>query len=333
MANFDRASRDRDDDRDGRDYDGGSDDDDNESSHLPVVIIIAILVLAAFGGVVWLAYNQGVARGRNDGPVRIAATTKTDDSGLKVYQQSAGPDEEGAKAPAPAPAAQPPAVAQTQATPAPQPAQTPEPQAAAPATPPPPPPFAGPKTAMQPPPAPQVAPKAFTPFATPKPQPQQQVAAAKPQPQQQVAAAKPYTQPATDDKPQVATKPPAQLGGAHPATVAPAPAPTKTAAAPAPLKPAAMKPVDTPAKPAASGSYLLQVGAFKSDAEARTAWKAYQSKHAALLNGFGPDVQKVDLGDKGTWYRLRIASFADKDAAVAVCDRLKAQGGSCFLAK
>jgi cell division protein FtsN len=173
----------------------------------------------------------------------------------------------------------------------------------------------------QPPPAPQAAPKAFTPFATPKPQ-------------QQVAAAKPYTQPATDEpaKPQVATKPPAQLGGAHPATVPPAAAP-KTAAAPAPLKPATMKPVDTPAKPAASGSYLLQVGAFKSDAEARTAWKAYQSKHAALLNGFGPDVQKVDLGDKGTWYRLRIASFADKDAAAAVCDRLKAQGGSCFLAK
>jgi hypothetical protein len=285
MATFDRANRDRDDDRDGRDYDGGNDDDDNEGSHLPVVIIIAILVLAAFGGVVWLAYNQGVARGRTDGPVRVAATTKADDSGIKVYQQSAGPEEEAPKAADPVQAAPPPI--------GPAPA---EPTAAPPSP--------------NPVPAPVQAVPAPPPLMAPKPQ-------------QQAAAAKPNTQPATDElaKPQVATKPPAQLGGARPAPLSPAvvPAP-KTAAA-------------APTKPVTSGGYLLQVGAFKSDAEARAAWKAYQAKHAALLNGFGPDVQKVDLGDKGTWYRLRIAAFADKDAASAVCERLKSQGGACFLAK
>ena len=37
-----------------------------EGSHLPVVIVISLLVLAAFGGVVWLAYNNGVARGHAD---------------------------------------------------------------------------------------------------------------------------------------------------------------------------------------------------------------------------------------------------------------------------
>jgi cell division protein FtsN len=83
---------------------------------------------------------------------------------------------------------------------------------------------------------------------------------------------------------------------------------------------------------ASSGSYLLQIGAYKSEGEAMSAWKTYQSKHATLLSGFGPDVQKADLGEKGTWYRLRIASFADKDAAAALCDRLKAQNANCFLA-
>jgi hypothetical protein len=321
MANFDRANRDRDDDRDERDYDGGMDDDENEGSHLPVVIIIAILVLAAFGGVVWLAYNQGVARGRNDGPPRIAAATKADDSGIKVYQQSAGPEEESKPA-APAQAAP--------ATPA-QPA-APAQQAPAEAIVSPPPPLVAPKAAQPAPPPAQPAPKAFAQPAAPAPKAFVQ-SAPPPKPQQQAAAAKPFTQPVTDDKPQVATKPPAQLGGTHPAPAAAAPAP-KTAAVSPPLKPAALKPVaETPAKPAASGSYLLQVGAFKSDAEARAAWTTYQSKHAALLNGFGPDVQKVDLGEKGTWYRLRIASFSDKDAATALCDRLKSQGGNCFLAK
>ena len=42
---------------------------------------------------------------------------------------------------------------------------------------------------------------------------------------------------------------------------------------------------------------------------------------------------KADLGAKGTWYRLRIAGFSDKDVASALCDRLKADGGGCFLGK
>lgn len=288
MPNYDRANRDPDE----RVFDGGDDGDDNEGSHLPVVIIITMLVLAAFGGVVWLAYNQGVARGRGDMPVRIATAqpVKTEEGGLKVYQQSAGAEEPDTAA---------------------KPAET---QASAPATPP-----AGQPQAATPAPVPmqpsvQSAPKAVTPSYPPPivaPPPKQQ-AVTKPEP----AA------------PQVATKPPAQLG-------VPQAAPPKTAAKPAPepLKPAALKPME-PAKPAAAvGGYLLQIGAYKSDAEARGAWKTYQGKHSALLSGFSPDVQQTTHPDGSVWYRLRIASFADKTAAMALCDRLKAQGGACFLSK
>ena len=88
-----------------------------------------------------------------------------------------------------------------------------------------------------------------------------------------------------------------------------------------------------PAKAAAGGTYVLQIGAYKSQSDADTAWKAYQAKHSALLVGYGPDVQKADLGDKGTWFRLRVGGFADKDVATALCDRLKADQGSCFLSK
>ena len=45
-------------------FDGAEEDDDAEGSRLPLLIVIALFVLAAFGGVVWLAYTQGVARGR-----------------------------------------------------------------------------------------------------------------------------------------------------------------------------------------------------------------------------------------------------------------------------
>jgi cell division protein FtsN len=87
------------------------------------------------------------------------------------------------------------------------------------------------------------------------------------------------------------------------------------------------------AKAAPGGSALLQIGAYKSQADADAAWRTYKARHAALLSGYGPDVQRADLGEKGTWYRLRIAGFPDRDVASALCERLKADGGSCFLGK
>jgi cell division protein FtsN len=262
-----------------RAFDGGE-DDDAEGSHLPVVIIIAILVLAAFGGVVWLAYNQGVARGRSDVPVQIAAADTHGTGGqIKVFQQPAGAEDEENVQTAPA---NPDAVP------------------------------AAPKSELK------VA--DATPVAAPPPA--------------ALAAVKPQPKPAAP-----ATKPPAQLGLAHPVEQAPpAPAATKPAkpvatVVPKPVATVVPKPVETKPVAAASGSYLLQVGAYKSEDEAMSAWKTYQAKHVSLLRGFSPDVQRADLGDKGVWYRLRVSSFADKNAASALCDRLKTENGVCFLAR
>jgi hypothetical protein len=77
---------------------------------------------------------------------------------------------------------------------------------------------------------------------------------------------------------------------------------------------------------------LLQIGAYKSEAEANAAWVAFKARHAALLSGAAPDVKQVDLGPKGVWYRLRIAA-RDKNEAAALCEKLKAEGGACFPAK
>jgi len=277
MANFERRSEDKD---EVRVFDGGDDVEEGEGSHLPVVIIIAILVLAAFGGVVWLAYNQGVARGRSDVPVRVASTETAGGGQIKVYQQPAGAEDDSDRQ-----AAQP--AAPSTASPAP---QTP------PAT-------AKTETAVA-----QAAPPATTAKPAPPPAP-------------------------------VATKPPAQLGVAQqPQTSHAAAAPPKPNVPPVALKPSDVsatpppKPIAT-AKPASASGVALQIGAYKSQDEAMIAWRTFQSKHSALLAGFSPDVQRADLGDKGVWYRLRVTPFADKAAAIALCDRLKAENGACFLAR
>jgi cell division protein FtsN len=280
MAQFEHRSTD---DDDVRVFDGGEDEEDTEGSHLPVVMVIAVLVLAAFAGVVWLAYNQGVARGRNDVPVRVAAqeTNAGAPKQIKVYQQPAGADEDTDQLVSP-PSNKPAAV---------QPAQRTQAAQSKPAS-------SSIKIA-----------EANTPSAV-------------------------LTVKRTPDSetPELATAPPAQLGLATPAkptataVTAPKSAPTVVVATPVSTKPVATKPVP-------AGAFALQIGAYKSQGEAMGAWKTYLAKHATLLAGFRPDILRADLGDKGVWYRLRVASFADKKAAEAMCERLKAEGGACFLAR
>ncbi len=289
-------------------FDGSEDDDDVEGSRLPLLIVLALLVLAMFAGVVWLAYVNGVAKGRTEtpvlaaqnGPAKIAPQNpggaQEPYKGFKIYEQPAPPDEDAAATPAANAAAATPAPA---TTPAPQPVTPPVAKVEA-----------APVVNTEPAPPPKPAPVAATP--APKPAPVKAVAAATPAPVKAAPVAKPATAPVP----------------AGPATGAPRSL-TELAAQPAPAPKAAAAPV----KAATGGAYVLQIGAYKSQADADAAWKAYKAKHAALLSGYGPDVQQADLGDKGTWYRLRIAGFSDKDAASAVCDRLKSDGGSCFLGK
>jgi cell division protein FtsN len=82
-----------------------------------------------------------------------------------------------------------------------------------------------------------------------------------------------------------------------------------------------------------SHAFMLQIGAYKSQAEANAAWNADMARHGDLLFGYFPDVQKADLGSKGVWYRLRIAGIGDNNVAAGLCDRLKAGGGDCILRK
>lgn len=303
-------------------FDGSEDDDDVEGSRLPLLIVLALLVLAMFGGVVWLAYTQGVARGRGETPVLTAAAgpekiapsqpggSNVPYQGFKIYEQPAPSDDSADTPPAKPDAAKidtaKPDTAKADAAP-------PLKQQTAPVE-------------TRPAPAPIVA-------APPpvKAEPQKVVAApAKSAPAPAKAAAAPPKSVAALIQ-QANTTPPAKV------VAAPVPAGPATGAPRqlgAPVVAAATKPAPAAAKPAASaGAYVLQIGAYKSQADADTAWKAYKSKHAALLSGYAPDVQQAELGEKGTWYRLRIAGFSDKDGASATCDRLKADGGNCFLGK
>jgi hypothetical protein len=86
-------------------FDGAEDDEEEGGSRLSLLIVIGLLVVFAFAGVVWLAYNQGIKQGREDspriitaqsGPVRETPTgdvaKETPYKGLKIYEQPAPDD-------------------------------------------------------------------------------------------------------------------------------------------------------------------------------------------------------------------------------------------------
>ena len=268
-----------------------------------------------FAGFVWLAYSEGVARGRGEapvitadaGPARVAPANPggapTPYKGFKVYEQPAPPDDDTSQN-----------AAQSAAASAAPPAAAPAKPVAAPAV------TVPPVTAQAAPPKPAMPTEVPVAAAPVKPAPAPtKMAAVTAAPKPAPAPAKPAAAPAQPIGP--ATAPPRALNS--PTTVPPAPA-----------KPAAAPAVPVAAAPAASGgSVVLQIGAYKSQADANTAWTIYKSKHSALLAGYAPDVQQADLGEKGTWYRLRIAGFPSRDVASGLCDRLKADGGTCFLGK
>jgi hypothetical protein len=322
MANYDRGVYEPSDDV--RVFDGAEEEDDVEGSRLPLLIVLALLVLAMFAGVVWLAYTQGVARGRGETPVLTAASGPervappgaaggtVPYQGFKIYEQPAPPDDQAdsasapqASAPKPAPMAEPP---------------KPVPAPVMPAAP----PIPKPVAMVAPPPKP--APVAAKPAPVPPPK---SVAAliqqANSAPEPVKSAAKPVSPPPAMKQavmpppaPAIATGAPRQLGAA---TAPPSPKVATATLAPVPVA----KPV------AGGGQFVLQIGAYKSQADAEAAWRDYKGRHAALLSGYSDDVQQADLGPKGTWYRLRVGGLADREVAVALCDRLKADGGVCIL--
>ena len=117
---------------------------------------------------------------------------------------------------------------------------------------------------------------------------------------------------------------------------APEPGPAPAAAPAVSAPPVAASTVQAPAGEAtapASGSYLVQIGSFKSDTEANATWEKIKAKNSDILSRYAPNIVSVDLGAKGTYQRLRFGPFETREAAANVCDQLKARKQDCLLAK
>lgn len=95
---------------------------------------------------------------------------------------------------------------------------------------------------------------------------------------------------------------------------------------PAPAAPPAQQPQQpatapaAPAKPTAAKSgtpgFVVQVAAYSNQKEA----EATKAKLAA--KGYSASIGEISLGDKGTWYRVRVGRHLDKEAASEIATRI-----------
>jgi TolA-binding protein len=145
--------------------------------------------------------------------------------------------------------------------------------------------------------------------------------------------------------PAVNAAPPAPPAPQAPSATAPAHAPPATAAArapaPIPAPPAAKAPASNPpgapakadANPsvnALSGPYRVQLGAFKSGADAaKEHWVQLQQGYPGLLGGLQYKVLPKKT-ETGSLYRLQAVGLSEKHAR-AVCTALKSKAQPCIV--
>ena len=95
----------------------------------------------------------------------------------------------------------------------------------------------------------------------------------------------------------------------------------------------APKPAQRPAVAVRGSEWVVQVSSTRSESDAAQMWMTLKQKYPQLVEGRYADVRRVDLNEKGIYYRTRIAGLADKSAASSLCNAFKSAGQACFVTK
>src|SRR5262249_5589387 len=90
-------------------------------------------------------------------------------------------------------------------------------------------------------------------------------------------------------------------------------------------------PAHTEPPPAIHSGWMIQVGAFDAEQEARDRTNVVQAKAGQMLKNANPFTEAVTAGEK-TLYRARFAGI-QKDQAEAVCKQLKRNDIACMTIK
>jgi cell division protein FtsN len=81
-----------------------------------------------------------------------------------------------------------------------------------------------------------------------------------------------------------------------------------------------------------SGSYFVQVASLRSQNEANSLWDKLSANMGDVISSSHyADVKRVDLNERGIYYRLRVGGLSGKDAAQNMCAQFKSRGQDCII--
>ncbi len=330
------------------------DESEEEYGRGPFLFVVALTVLAAFGLVVYVAYQQGLRQGQRMAPPVIVAQpgpvkVKPEEPGgfQEPFQDSLvlnGDEAQGSReetlrappeepvtlaetsppvpaspVPVPGPAVKPENMPEEIGSRMPERLDLPVAEEEAPDT-------AESETTAAPPQAPAPAAGDESEVVVPPPdEPADVGALIERMGEDEVVPAVP-----APETPAPGTAPGTALGTAPETAMAPAVAGPPAAETPVPSQATGSI---RDARSALSGKYVVQVASVPKNELAQRKREEVAAKHGAVLGDLAFDIQRADLGAKGTYYRVRIGPFASRPEAVDLCETLKARGQDCFVTK
>ena len=123
-----------------------------------------------------------------------------------------------------------------------------------------------------------------------------------------------------------------------PTPVQPASTTGAATSAPATVQPTDVKPGTTESGPTIASlidnmsgptaGWRVQVASVKNEDVAKSTWARLQSAHGDVMANLKMQAVRVDLGDKGVWYRVQAGPLDEKQAQT-VCSTLKGRKADC----
>ena len=123
-----------------------------------------------------------------------------------------------------------------------------------------------------------------------------------------------------------------------PASTAPVRTPTPTATDPIAerIGQLAAAPRTNPAKPPPGAApekreLRVQLGAVRTESEARGEWERLKRKNTDLLGTLSAVTVRADLGEKGIYYRIQAGPISDTSTADRICSELRHRHLGCMI--
>jgi len=95
----------------------------------------------------------------------------------------------------------------------------------------------------------------------------------------------------------------------------------------------AVSPVRQPvsnAQPAPAGpKFMVHLASYRSAQEADSGWGRLLTEHGDLINGYDLAINRVDVPNKGTFFRVQAQGLPDFPAAEALCAKFTTRGAYC----